>query len=251
MLTISCNCGYSTPHGRCLAGKDWGAPTERARLYRPRVAADRGLRLEVLSNRREHRRKHPRRNPEAALISKITRRRFLRAVAAGGAWIALIGTLGCERSPRARAIASPAGGEQPWAFRSRPDLRPPTIEVRTQAHGTAPGYIFVSPKKEPGASGPSEDAPLIVDDGGEPVWFHPLQGDAERDAFNFEVQFYKGETVLTWWEGHHTGFGQGEYVICDHSYREITRVRAGNGYEGDHHEFLITPQDTALITIYS
>jgi len=57
--------------------------------------------------------------------------------------------------------------------------------------------------------------------------------------------------VLTWWEGHHTGFGQGEYVIFDHSYREIARFGAANGYEGDHHEFLITPEDTALITIYS
>jgi Arylsulfotransferase (ASST) len=27
-------------------------------------------------------------------------------------------------------------------------------------------------------------------------------------------------------------------------------VRAGNGYRGDHHEFLITPQDTALLDIY-
>src|SRR5215208_6805250 len=91
---------------------------------------------------------------------------------------------------------------------------------------------------------------MIVDEGGEPVWFHPLQDD-EADAFNFEVQTYKGETVLTWWEGRHTGYGQGEYVICDHSYREIMRVMAGNGYEGDHHEFLITPEDTALITIYN
>ena len=57
--------------------------------------------------------------------------------------------------------------------------------------------------------------------------------------------------MLTWWEGSHAGYGQGEYVILDHSYREITRVRAGNGYEGDHHEFLITPEDTALITIYN
>jgi hypothetical protein len=40
-------------------------------------------------------------------------------------------------------------------------------------------------------------------------------------------------------------------VIFDHSYREIARFGAGNGYEGDHHEFLITPQNTALITIYS
>jgi len=62
-----------------------------------------------------------------------------------------------------------------------------------------------------------------------------VQGDDEKDAFYFEVQSYNGETVLTWWEGHHTGFGQGEYVLMDHSYREITRIRAGNGYEGDHH----------------
>jgi Arylsulfotransferase (ASST) len=185
------------------------------------------------------------------LSSKITRRTFLGAVAAGGAWITLTGTLGCEQSPRARAIASPARGEQPWAFRSRPEFRPPVVEVKTQARGAAPGYVFVSPKKEPGASGPSEDAPLILDNGGETVWFHPLQGDEEKDAFNFEVQTYKGEKVLTWWEGLHTGFGQGEYVLMDHSYREIKRVRAGNGYEGDHHEFLITPEDTALITIYS
>ncbi len=135
-------------------------------------------------------------------------------------------------------------------FRSRPDLRPPAIEVNTNLPGTAPGYIFVSPKKGPGEEAPTQDAPLIVDASGEPVWFHPLQ-DEEADAFNFEVQTYKGETVLTWWEGQHTGYGQGEYVICDHSYREIKRVKAGNGYEGDHHEFLITPEDTALITIYS
>ncbi len=30
----------------------------------------------------------------------------------------------------------------------------------------------------------------------------------------------------------------------------MARVRAGNGYDGDHHEFLITPEDTALFTIY-
>jgi hypothetical protein len=43
----------------------------------------------------------------------------------------------------------------------------------------------------------------------------------------------------------------GECVICDHSYREIKRVRAGHGYQADHHEFLITPENTALITIYN
>ena len=39
-------------------------------------------------------------------------------------------------------------------------------------------------------------------------------------------------------------------MIFDVSYRETGRVRAGNGYRGDLHEFLITPQDTALLTAY-
>jgi hypothetical protein len=57
--------------------------------------------------------------------------------------------------------------------------------------------------------------------------------------------------VLTWWEGYHTGYGQREYVIFDGSYHEIARFTPANGYvDGDHHEFLITPEDTALITIY-
>jgi hypothetical protein len=180
----------------------------------------------------------------------ITRRRFLGALTAGTALVALSGSLGCEPSARTRASAAPQGPGQARTFRSRPDLRPPAIKVNTNLPGTAPGHIFVSPKKGPGEEAPTQDAPLIADSSGEPVWFHPLQ-DAEADAFTFEVQKFKGETVLTWWEGHHTGYGQGEYVIFDHSYREIARFGAANGYEGDHHEFLITPEDTALITIYS
>jgi hypothetical protein len=57
--------------------------------------------------------------------------------------------------------------------------------------------------------------------------------------------------VLTWWVGHHGEYGQGEYVIADRTYSEITRVRAGDGHEEDHHEFLITPEDTALFALYS
>ena len=91
---------------------------------------------------------------------------------------------------------------------------------------------------------------MILDNDGQPVWLRLLQNE-DMDVMDFKTQTYKGKKVLTWWEGQHTGYGQGEYVICDHSYREIKRVRAGNGYEGDHHEFLITPEDTALITIYN
>jgi hypothetical protein len=90
---------------------------------------------------------------------------------------------------------------------------------------------------------------MILDNSGEIVWFKPLQSEKE-DVFDFKVQRYRGEDVLTYWEGTHTGYGQGEYVILDSSYGEVGRVRAGNGYRGDHHEFLLSPQNTALTTIY-
>jgi hypothetical protein len=175
------------------------------------------------------------------LSTKLTRGKFLKAV--GVAWIALSTTLlGCEEPARHTRKT-----KYVRSFRSRPDLRPPAINVATHAHhpDTAPGYIFVAPKK-----GAGQDGPMIVDDSGQPVWFRPLQNKDER-AMDFKVQRYRGEPVLTWWEGRVVGgHGFGEYVIADNSYREIKRVQAGNGYKGDHHEFLITPQDTALITIY-
>ncbi|HET6661789.1 MAG TPA: arylsulfotransferase family protein, partial [Rubrobacter sp.] len=133
-----------------------------------------------------------------------------------------------------------------WTFRSRPDLSPPVVEVAKEAHDeTAPGYIFVAPQKGDAGQGGS----MILDNDGQPVWLRILQNE-DMDMMNFRVQTYKDETVLTWWEGYYTGHGQREYVIFDGSYREIARFTAANGYNGDHHEFLISPQDTALISIY-
>ncbi len=42
----------------------------------------------------------------------------------------------------------------------------------------------------------------------------------------------------------------GEYVIVDASYREIARFSAGNGRRPDFHELLLTPDGTALVTVY-
>jgi hypothetical protein len=183
------------------------------------------------------------------LNAKITRRRFLGAAAAGAVWVVLGSILGCESNKLLRVRASRERAGQAWTFRSRPDLSPPVIEVSTQARHTAPGYVFVSPKNGPQEQSPAQDGCLILDNSGQPVWFRPLKRE-EPDVMDFKVQTYRGEGVLTFWEGVHTGYGLGEYVILDRSYSEVRRVRAGNGYRGDHHEFLITPQDTALLTIY-
>jgi outer membrane protein assembly factor BamB len=183
------------------------------------------------------------------LDRKVTRRRFLQATVGGMALAALGGTLGCDPAPKARATAASSPVGRAWEFRSRPDLHPPVINVTTPPHDTAPGLIFVAPKNGPDEAGPGQDGCVILDNDGQPVWLYLLQ-DEDLDVMNFKMQTYRGEPVLTWWVGHHTGYGQGEYVILDRAYREVKRFKAGNGYDGDHHEFLITPWDTALITVY-
>ncbi len=128
-------------------------------------------------------------------------------------------------------------------FRSRPDLTPPVITVTRPARGTAPGYIFIAPKHDVAQAGP-----MILDDTGQLIWFKPLDTHGVTD---FRVQTYHGRPVLTWWRGHAVkGIGDGYDVIVDSSYREVARVRAGNGLAADVHEFLLTPRGTALITVY-
>jgi hypothetical protein len=196
------------------------------------------------------------------LNAKTTRRKFLKTVGAGAAWIALTSALGCEPARRTRASGAaerpkraqtggppPTQAEQTRSFRSRPDLSPPAVRVTKQDHNTALGYIFVAPKNGPGEDSPAQDGAMILDNSGQPVWFRPLERE-EEDVMDFKVQHYRGEPVLTFFEGPHTGYGQGEYVILDSSYHEVTWVRAGNGYKADHHELLITPQNTALLDIY-
>jgi hypothetical protein len=193
----------------------------------------------------------------------FTRRRFLKALGAGVAYLALLDAGGCEllertskimslriprhsrlRPPRVWLLPSvtPKPPKGVWDFRSRPDLAPAATEVTTAAHDTAPGYVFLAIKE-----GAGEHGPMIIDDQGQLVWY-----SKHTSARDFKVQRYRGKPVLTWWEGKvFAGHGEGEYVIFDDAYREIARVRAGNGYLGDLHEFLITPEDTALLVAYA
>ena len=130
-------------------------------------------------------------------------------------------------------------------FNSAPTLQPPVLAVSADAGATAPGYIFAAPYNGPGPSGPE-----IFSQTGELVWFDPLAGEAE--ATNLQVQQLDGKPVLTWWQGYipPQGFGQGEEMIYSSSYQQIGRVHAGNGYKADLHDFHITPQGTALLTVF-
>ncbi len=188
----------------------------------------------------------------AALDTRLTRRRLLTV---GGA---ALGTLVASRSPaRAAALLGaetpPKPGRTP--YRSRPDLNPPPITIAAAAADAAPGYILLAPfdisatagTVQSTPAGESRVGPLIVDSSGEPVWFLPLAGDT---AMGLRVQEFKGRRVLTWYEGAVLGAYGGNYVIFDETYHRRALVQAGNGRHGDLHEFLLTPQHTALITVY-
>jgi hypothetical protein len=136
-------------------------------------------------------------------------------------------------------------------YRSRPDLRPPEIQVRKPAAGTADGLIFIAPKKVFGAKPRAglQSGPLVVDNSGEPVWFAP---NDRGNVTDFRVQQYQGKPVLTWWQGRAVlGTGEGVVQIADSSYRPVKTVRGGNGYQLDFHETTITPQGTLLGLVYN
>src|SRR3954447_25117992 len=140
--------------------------------------------------------------------------------------------------------AQPAAAAGIQRFLTRPELRPAAVTVKTPPSGTHPGFLFMAPK-----GGKSQNGPMIADGEGRLVWFSPRPKGVLAD--DFRVQRYRGRPVLTWWEGRTNpkGYGAGSYVIADASYHEIARVRAGNGLQGDLHEFRRPPRGTALITI--
>jgi hypothetical protein len=111
--------------------------------------------------------------------------------------------------------------------------QPPRLVVHHRSARDASGYIFIAPK-----GGQTAQGPEIVTERGRPVWFRP-----GSEASDFRVQSYLGKPVLTWYQG-------GIDYIVDSSYRIVATVQAGNGLDLDGHEFALTPQGTALVTIF-
>ena len=130
--------------------------------------------------------------------------------------------------------------------RSSPTAPPPVSILTPYSH---PGQndIFISPF---GDTATYANGPEILDQKGNVVWFQPVP--AGQEASDFRTQTYRGQPVLTWWQG--TGLGGvatgTDYIYNDH-YQQIATVNAGNGLSADGHEFLITPQNTALILSYT
>lgn len=185
----------------------------------------------------------------------LTRRQLMGAagglaVLGGGGLAAaeLLDRRAATRERRLRGAVSGASG-QVGSFRSRPDLKPPGVGATGETH--IEGHVLLAPSRNAGRVKIVQAGPLIVDHRGEPVWFKPVASD--KRATNLRATTYLGKPVLTWWEGGvvamgGTYYGQGEGVIVDSSYRELARVRAVGAHQMDLHEFVLTPQGTALFT---
>jgi len=145
------------------------------------------------------------------------------------------------------AGALPAALSAATAAQAAPTA-PPPVTILTSSPFARPGEdVFISPF---GDAGTYANGPEILDQQGNVVWFKAVP--AGEEASDFRTQTYDGQPVLTWWQG--TGLGglsSGTDYIYNEHYQQIATVNAGNGLSADGHEFLITPQNTALILAYT
>ncbi len=143
--------------------------------------------------------------------------------------------------------SDPGPGNPPAndGLKSRPELKPPTLDVLVNKPEASSGKVFFAPKK---------DGATIADNNGRIRWYRP-SGIATKGSeyYNFQPQTYKGRPVLTYWLGASgvAGFSQvGAYEILNNKYKKIATITPGNGYAANIHEFELTGRNTALVQAY-
>ncbi|KAJ5683552.1 hypothetical protein N7462_006717 [Penicillium macrosclerotiorum] len=104
-------------------------------------------------------------------------------------------------------------------------------------------YTFLAPRGDSVAHA----GPMILDAHGELVWMKYNWGTTQ----DFGVQRYRDQDYLTFWQGdEEDGHGRGSWYMLDSTYTTRFVVSPVGDMPGDLHEFHITPNGTALITIY-
>jgi predicted lipoprotein with Yx(FWY)xxD motif len=146
-----------------------------------------------------------------------------------------------------------------WKFQTAPSLQPMKVQVLTSNKGTAPGDIFTAPFHDFAVMSPlvGQAGTLIMDNKGNPIWFRSVP--STQEALDFQTQTLGGKPVLTWWQGalilppsSPAGVpvsGQGAFYVYDQHYKQIKKITAQNGWTADPHEFLLTPQGTAIFPV--
>jgi hypothetical protein len=132
------------------------------------------------------------------------------------------------------------------SFDTLPGVQAPVLDVSVADRDPAAGDILTT-----NGPGPGQYGPLIYTPQGRLVWFDRLPPGETAEDLN--EQTYEGRRDLTWWRGRvlDLGFGQGEDIVMDSSYRTVARIAGSNGLKADLHEFQIAPHDVAYITAYN
>jgi hypothetical protein len=126
------------------------------------------------------------------------------------------------------------------------DLTSPQANVVQSDDSCADGLVLLSI----GGQSVPGSGPMILDMAGNLVWSAP--GQYGEDTANTKIQHFQGHDYLTFWAGEKLQeSGLGSYYMLDSSYNVVHTVAAvGEGIEGDLHEFKITEDNSALITVY-
>ncbi|PYI04424.1 hypothetical protein BO78DRAFT_347680 [Aspergillus sclerotiicarbonarius CBS 121057] len=123
------------------------------------------------------------------------------------------------------------------------DYESPAVQISEWESGCDSRYTFLAPRGDSVA----QPGPMILDSKGELVWMK-YNWDVTQD---FKVQRYQDTDYLTYWEGGETeGRGYGAWYMLDSTYTQQYVITPVGNYGGDLHEFNITPEGTALVTIY-
>ena len=147
---------------------------------------------------------------------------------------------------------------QVWSFVSEPNLHPMKVSLNPfDPSKLASGLIFSGPYATSNYATYGQSGALIADNDGNPVWFRPLSSTSLMNS-DFRVQSLYGSPVLTFWQGTeatppaYTNLPSGAaepgacYYIVDNNYQLVKTVSAYYDFVPDVHEFLITPDNTAL-----
>ncbi len=175
-----------------------------------------------------------------------TRRQMLRRSGTAAAAFAGLGSLGGLAACGTSSAAKSDSTVELVHYVSRPDLTSPKVTLTYVEPGTELQYLFLGLAD----SGPGQGGAMIMNTEGHMIWFSP--DVVHESKMDFQVQSYHGKPVLTWFQGRVVagGHGEGVGIVADSSYRTIATIRAHNGLMVDLHDFVVTPQGTALVTAF-
>ena len=129
-------------------------------------------------------------------------------------------------------------------YRTLPRVRTPGFcVIRRATAGSAPGLVLVTPRPGKRPAPGRQYAAMIVTNDGKLVWYSQRQ----IRVHDIKTIRYRGRDLLALYQRERWG---GYYEVRDHQYREVMRIRMGDGYATDSHELQVTPRGTAYIDSY-